>query len=234
MVACGRSCCLCHKFCSSKIECHHIQPEGDGGADTYENCIPLCFDCHAEVGSYNLRHPRGTKFTPEELRRHRDRWYEKQEQGSGSLITDERYKEMDKILFLKIVNDILRPDHMREFISGRDFGNSFNTEDMSPLRRFDEVYCNRSDFEFMDPDLETAKSNLRAAIARFSMLLATNTFPLRGNPRFCKIPDEWEIDDPVRFHAVIDELNGFARQVWEGYTEFIRMGRRKLEVPFVE
>src|SRR5262249_39634655 len=42
--------------------------------DTAENAIPLCFDCHAEVHAYNDRHPKGRKFSPEELRGHKDQW----------------------------------------------------------------------------------------------------------------------------------------------------------------
>lgn len=57
------------------MELHHIQPEADGGPSSLENCIPLCFNCHAEVGHYNERHPKGTKYRPGELRRHRDAWF---------------------------------------------------------------------------------------------------------------------------------------------------------------
>jgi hypothetical protein len=75
LIACGRSCCICNEFCGTRIECHHIIPEVDGGSDDFENCIPLCFDCHAEVGHYNAEHPKGNKFTPDELRGHRNAWY---------------------------------------------------------------------------------------------------------------------------------------------------------------
>lgn len=75
LVACRRRCCLCHKFCGSKIELHHIEAEGLGGLSTFENCVPLCFDCHAEVGHYNPKHPKGTKYSPTEVRRHRDEWF---------------------------------------------------------------------------------------------------------------------------------------------------------------
>jgi hypothetical protein len=75
LVACGRRCCICHRFCGTKIELHHIIPESKGGEFSLENCIPLCFDCHAEVGHYNPLHPRGTKYTTIELRGHRDRWF---------------------------------------------------------------------------------------------------------------------------------------------------------------
>lgn len=75
LVACGRKCCICHRFCGTKIELHHIQQEADGGLSDFDNCIPLCFDCHADVGHYNSRHPKGKKYTPGELRGHRDQWY---------------------------------------------------------------------------------------------------------------------------------------------------------------
>ena len=75
MVACGRCCCICHKFCGNNMEVHHIKARADGGADTFENAIPLCFDCHAEVRQYDPRHPKGIKFSEKELIQHRDNWY---------------------------------------------------------------------------------------------------------------------------------------------------------------
>jgi hypothetical protein len=42
--------------------------------DSIENAIPVCFECHAEIGLYNPKHPRGRRFSPEELRLHRDQW----------------------------------------------------------------------------------------------------------------------------------------------------------------
>jgi hypothetical protein len=74
LVKAGRRCCLCARYCASKIEVHHIIPEPQGANDE-DNGVPLCFDCHAEVGAYNDAHPRGTKLTPAELRLHRDRLF---------------------------------------------------------------------------------------------------------------------------------------------------------------
>jgi hypothetical protein len=76
LVACGRTCCICRKFCGVNIEGHHIVPESKGGDGSFDNCIPLCFDCHADVGHYNKEHPRGRKYSSKELRKHRDNWYE--------------------------------------------------------------------------------------------------------------------------------------------------------------
>ena len=80
LVAAGRCCCICHKFCGVRIETHHIRPVSKGGDNSFENCIPLCFDCHAEVEHYNDQHPRGRKFSESELRKHRDTWFSKVEE----------------------------------------------------------------------------------------------------------------------------------------------------------
>ena len=82
LVSCGRSCCICHKFCGNNMEIHHIKAKADGGDDSFENAIPLCFDCHAEVRQYDSRHPKGIKFSEKELVLHRDNWYEKVKQIS--------------------------------------------------------------------------------------------------------------------------------------------------------
>ena len=62
-----RRCCVCHRFCGVKIETDHIKPKEQGGGDSIENAIPVCFECHAEIHSYNDKHPRGRKFLPEDL-----------------------------------------------------------------------------------------------------------------------------------------------------------------------
>jgi hypothetical protein len=75
LVACHRHCCICHKPSGSKMEIHHIVPKSEGGEDTEENGIPLCFDCHADVESYNPKHPKGRRYTSSELRKHKEQWF---------------------------------------------------------------------------------------------------------------------------------------------------------------
>jgi hypothetical protein len=74
LVACHRRCCICHRFCGVKIEVHHIDPATAPASGRVGNAIPLCFECHAEVQHYNPKHPKGRKFTPGELRRHKEQW----------------------------------------------------------------------------------------------------------------------------------------------------------------
>ncbi len=74
LAECHRRCCICHQFCGVKMETDHIIPKDDRGDDNIENAIPVCFECHAEIHSYNIKHPRGRKFTAHELRQHKDQW----------------------------------------------------------------------------------------------------------------------------------------------------------------
>ena len=74
LAKCRRHCCICYRFCGIKIETDHMVPEGEGGSNKIENAIPLCFECHAEVHLCNNEHPRGRKYTPAELRQHKEQW----------------------------------------------------------------------------------------------------------------------------------------------------------------
>lgn len=75
LVAAARHCCVCHRYKGVKVEVHHIVSEIEGGSDEFDNAIVLCFDCHCDAGHYNTGHPRGSKFSVEELRAARDKWY---------------------------------------------------------------------------------------------------------------------------------------------------------------
>lgn len=74
LVASARHCCVCHRYKGVKVEVHHIIPVDKGGEDTFENGIALCFDCHSDAGHYYAKHPRGTKFSPTELKKHKVTW----------------------------------------------------------------------------------------------------------------------------------------------------------------
>ena len=50
-------------------------PKKQGGEDVYENAIALCFDCHSDAGHYFANHPKGTKYSLSELRRHKEEWF---------------------------------------------------------------------------------------------------------------------------------------------------------------
>ena len=76
LAACERRCCICHNFCGTKMALHHIVQRADGGDDSFDNCIPLCLNCHEDMGKPDPRHVTGKHYSERELRLHRDNWYE--------------------------------------------------------------------------------------------------------------------------------------------------------------
>ncbi len=83
LVRSQRHCCVCHDFAGRAINVHHIIQESDGGPNTLENAIVLCLRCHSEAGHFNPRHPIGTSYSPAELIRHRDLWWEACRSGTA-------------------------------------------------------------------------------------------------------------------------------------------------------
>jgi len=74
LIRCRRHCCVCGQWCGQKIEVHHIDSPDDNSED---NAIAVCFDCHADVGHYNPKHPKGKKYSISELKKLRDLTYSK-------------------------------------------------------------------------------------------------------------------------------------------------------------
>lgn len=74
LIRCRRHCCVCDAFCSQKIEIDHIESPDDNSED---NAIPVCFNCHADIKAYNTSHPKGRRFTPNELKKLRDKTFKK-------------------------------------------------------------------------------------------------------------------------------------------------------------
>ena len=94
-----RRCCVCHEFGGRSVNVHHIVQEADGGPNVLENAICLCLRCHAEAGHFNSRHPMGTKYSPAELRAHRDQWwkhYEEHPDEPAGLFLDVRFKSVSR------------------------------------------------------------------------------------------------------------------------------------------
>ena len=74
LVKAARHCVVCHRYKGVALELHHIVAESLGGANTIDNAAVLCFDCHCFAGHYNPTHPRGTKYSPQEVKRAKTAW----------------------------------------------------------------------------------------------------------------------------------------------------------------
>lgn len=237
LTACGRCCCICHKFCATKIELHHIKQQADGGDDTFENCIPLCFDCHSDMGKADPKHPKGRHYTERELKLHRDTWYKKVKGNhlAGEVCAD------DKALFDKICASF--SDDVRVWLSEKDLRGTYPTYVFTPI--VDMLYEEENPFfEFLNFKLEKLRGTLFEAIRMFWHFLTENTFPvheafpeIRSAPRIwllehdCMGDKEGSYEDFRNKHIKEfteegEQLNELATSVWKCYCDFVRQGRR--------
>jgi len=173
MVACGRICCLCQKSCGLKMELHHIKQKVYEGSDDFENCIPLCFDCHADMGKGDPNHSKGKRYTEKELIERRDSWYEAVKKKNIGFSVETVFEE-DRKLFKEIC-DIFTSDVIY-WIKEADIG-GYHPLDVfagfsNMLRKMDDPF-----FEFRNSDVESLKGNLLESMKNFMLYKAVNTFP---------------------------------------------------------
>jgi len=209
------------------MEVHHIIEAADGGPDTEENAIPLCFDCHADMRSYDHKHPKGNKYTETELKRHRDSWYTKVANNSG-VAGPEAIRETDKRVYEHLLK-VLPWEGSIDFIRSNNFaGFSFQSDHLNQLFNFESNSANPA-FEFVDPDLESYRCDLLKAVSKFTSLIAIETSPTHS-PGCNSVPEEWEYEQPERFQRVVKQLHDSAAEVVSTYEELIRTATRKLGI----
>lgn len=223
MVACGRHCCLCRKFCGVNMEVHHIKQAADGGPDTFENAIPLCFDCHADVKAYNPRHPKGIRYTEAELVRHRDIMYAKV-RNSDIITSNPETVEIDKKTYYRLREYL--PDTEMRLIRDIDFlGSSFKFGALDKIEFFprliDDPVC-----EYLDVDLESAKAILSESIRKFRR----DSVPYlhSDDGEWVRIPRDWELHNPEEYEKAAKTLNDDTIEIWHRYCDYIKLCRRKL------
>lgn len=231
LVDTGRSCAICHKFCGVKIELHHIKQKADGGEDTYENCIPLCLDCHAEVKAYDPHHPKGRKYTENELIMHRDHWYSKIK-SSLQFHTEERFMKLDEEIF-KLIRKQIYESGVITFLREYDFGGAFRSDELNPLQNLMYDIENNPEFEFIDVDLEQAYVELSNSINRFLGYSALNTFPHEVMCGYKYVPLDWlerGEETAKHYYEVVDKMNELSTNIVDNYDILAKLARRKFVV----
>lgn len=236
LVASGRCCCICHKFCGTKIALHHIRQKSYGGDDSFDNCIPLCLDCHEDMGKADPNHSTGKHYSEKELRMHRDAWY--QRCSTSQYGVQEPICEDDKRLFAKI----------NQCFSGRS-GEALHYEDLRGLHRryiFDELFTLEHELhspfnEFVNVELEKLRAQLLDKISHFTDIYSRNTFSTdSGLPDYQvthlwmynngDLPAKEVTDDEMRelyetYWREAEAINDSASELWNCYCEFYRQGR---------
>ena len=158
LVQCGRHCCICHKFCGNKIELHHIKPKAEGGPDTIDNCIPLCFECHADQTSYDHRHPKGTKYSQKELILHKENWIKKFSNGIAVQYS-EAHKLHDIDLY-KRIKPFYRFEIAQCIWQSALIDNASSVKIMEWLRNIMVIHLDPN-WEFIDSDIEAVWGNIK-------------------------------------------------------------------------
>lgn len=228
LIACKRHCVICEENKGKKIECHHIIPRSKGGEDTFDNCIPLCFDCHEEIGSYNSNHPKGNKFTPEELKMRRDNFYLRVSNGEFPKTNDNGQKSVSSFdiqLFEKI-RKIFNSPNLQYYLVDYDLGNDFENSVFNPLGEL--VFEKENpDFEFIDTELETYKKKLFNSLENFLAFKAIKTAPTHFGTQALI---SWKNDNFTFEQAqeLSRQFNQLATDLWNSYKELNQICRSRL------
>ncbi len=133
LAQCHRRCCICHRFCGVKIELDHIIPRSEDGPDDIENAIPVCFECHAEIHSYNVDHPRGRRFRSDELKYHKEQWLKVCRENPGALLNAPRESVVgplqaliDELEYNQVLFDTHDRGHLGCTFMNDQFGRALN------------------------------------------------------------------------------------------------------------
>ena len=230
LVECARHCCICHRFRGIHIELHHIKLQSEGGDDSFENCIPLCFDCHADMRSYDSLHPKGTKYSREELLLHRQSWLSKvaSQKIKNPPSSYPIHEEMDKEL-LKKIKSILRWDIEIEAAKSRRFSRGpFNISIMRGFEIFTEEAYNNPSFEFLNLELESLLGELKKTTRDLCETIGYKVYPTKLGDNIVSIPSEWQYKQESRYMEAVKEIDSLTDPIVLAYDDLIKIGRRKL------
>ncbi|MCH5138165.1 HNH endonuclease [Clostridiaceae bacterium UIB06] len=208
------------------MELHHIKQAADGGDDTLDNCIPLCLDCHAEVKAYDPHHPKGKKYSENELHLHRDKWYEKVALGLSTSI-EEKPMQCDIDLYRKIKN-VFDDQNLQYYLREYDLGNDFDNNVFNGLNTLYYLVDNPN-FEFLDSEIEKLKRILMSNIAHFISYKATNTFITKHGTKALKVwftEDGWTYEEQLQMSNAFNKL---ANDIWNSYCNLVEICRRKFK-----
>lgn len=207
------------------MELHHIQQRSAGGPDTFDNCIPLCFDCHGDMRSYDHRHPKGRKFSEAELVAHRDAWYGRYAASGGAAASPE-HMELDRATFRRL-RERLPYDGVIRYLQDRYIGQPYARGAIDPLHEYLED-CRDPTFEFLDADLEGHRAVLNDAVHTYAEHVLNWTFADR--PEVSYIQPEMKHRDPDRYYELVHTLAQEEGDVIGAYSALVRAARRKLGI----
>ncbi|HCH5588340.1 TPA: HNH endonuclease [Vibrio parahaemolyticus] len=217
LVASKRYCCLCEEFCGIKIEIHHIVQKCEQGDDSIDNAIALCFNCHADMKSYDHKHPKGTKYRPSELKRRRDDWYNK---VKGGLIHERQEAPCENdMLTHKKLTSRLPWDGLIQEIRECSFQGRISFSFVDSIHEAENFLKNDPSLFFYNKELTDSLNDFKENLFKLSEVLGTHTFGVQTGEYYCEVPKEYSRE---KYWASINLLKSRASAVNESYKLLVR------------
>lgn len=140
---------------------------------------------------------------------------------------DDDTLRMDQNLFNTIRYDILPQDGVIKFLRDHNFGFTFGNSQIDGLHEYYHKKDN-SDFEFLNPELESLKNELTEAIFELRKKVTVNTIGFDGSIQ--GVSKELADVAPDIYNNIIEDLNSRAEVVCNKYDKFVRTGRNVLRI----
>lgn len=228
LIASKRHCCLCQEFKGLKIEVHHIINRSEGGQNTFENAIPLCFDCHGDMRSYDSKHPKGAKYSRTELKKRRDDFYLLLEQNPNfnaaiqQPISTSRPVEIapsDKELF-SVLRNLDRRNGIISFLRNQSFYSGVDASNLDKIHDF-KSDLDISPLYFCDDEMDSLLNNLFNEFDKLSRVLSQKLYPSRSSCNHYEVPKERGEEE---FYSDIDDILDCVHTVIYEYDILMRLG----------
>jgi hypothetical protein len=141
-----------------------------GGDDSFDNAIALCFECHAWAGHYFSGHPKGIKYSPEQLRAARAEWYVRVQ--AGQVATTEMFAYARYLICrdIQAAGDILKGNldafpEPHTLLPNNEVGRYIqglliSHLDQSSDRVFGESYKTIADYKTAHPEAKSSSKDL--------------------------------------------------------------------------
>jgi hypothetical protein len=228
LVKSRRSCCICHRFKGTNVEVHHIVPSAKGGSDATDNGIPLCFDCHADVEHYNVNHPKGTKYSEAELKKHRDNWFARVA-ATGPVQVNPAHSEIDRRVAEEIHKTMTVTDSYT-FLRDHSLWNSYDGRRVDPLFDLDHKFS-YPDLQFMDADLEALRASFAANLDGCTNKISLLTSPSATMKGWYTVGSEFELLTSPRYDKIkieVEAADQACSRAAESYLQLYNRVREKL------
>jgi hypothetical protein len=201
--------------------------DSDRSNRSEDNLGWMCLEHHSTYDSKTKQHK---NYTMREVKAARAKLYALVANGqhlTAAAALPHQQAEADRGIlrnFLKIVPS----NGSINFLRGNDFGFSFRRDALNDLEVF---FYERGgpDYEFLDVKLEAARQRFRRSCQTLFKAIAVNTFPAHSSD-LRTVPDEWEIEQPTRFHEALNAIHKGADAVCDTYDKLVRLAREKLAV----